>query len=102
MKSRGLGKLTSPGKVLSIHEFLTLQGYKLPPVMILKDIMSMIALIKDNCHESDASRDITICYFWAHHSAEVGDVIIQHCPTGSCQSTRSAMGCGADSRLQRQ
>ena len=32
-------------KALFIHEFLTLQGYKLPTVMFLEDVMSTIALI---------------------------------------------------------
>ena len=69
------------GEALFIREFLTLLGYKLPPVLFLEDNMSTIALIKNGRPESDASRHIKIRYFWVHHRAEVGDVIVQHCPT---------------------
>ena len=69
------------GEALFIHEFLTLLGYKLLPVLFLENNMSTIALIKNGRPESDASRHIKIRYYWVHHRAEVGDVILQHCST---------------------
>ena len=43
--------------------------------------MIAIALIKNCCTDSDASRHIKLRYFWVHHCAEVGDVVVQNCPT---------------------
>ena len=57
------------GEALFIHEFLTLLGYKLPPVLFLEDNMSTIALIKNGCPESDASCRIKIRHFWVYHRA---------------------------------
>ena len=69
------------GEAMWLRELLESIGYNPPPVRFLEDNMSTIRLIKNGRPESDASRHISIRYFWINWVYETKQAILQHCPT---------------------
>jgi hypothetical protein len=69
------------GEAMWLRELLESIGYNPPPVRFLEDNMSTIRLIKNGRPESDASRHISIRYFWINWVYKTKQAILQHCPT---------------------
>jgi hypothetical protein len=71
------------GQVIWTKNFLEAQGYNLPPIKLLEDNMSTIALVKNGKSNSSRTRHIAIRYFFVSDKVENGDIDIEYMPTES-------------------
>jgi hypothetical protein len=71
------------GQAIWTKNFLEAQGYNLPPIKLLEDNMSAIALVKNGKSNSSRTRHIAIRYFFVSDKVENGDIEIEYMPTES-------------------
>jgi hypothetical protein len=64
-----------------LQNFLRAQGYRVPPIRILQDNTSTMALLAKGRATSDRSRHIDVRYFWLSERAVKKEVVIEHMPT---------------------
>lgn len=63
------------------RSFLTAQGLKVPPIMVLQDNQSTIKLIERGRPAAEQTRHIEIGYFWLTDLLTRGIITIKYCPT---------------------
>lgn len=64
-----------------LQKFLRGQGYAVPPIRVLQDNTSTIALLAKGRPTSDRSRHIDVRYFWLSEREKLGEVVIDHLRT---------------------
>jgi hypothetical protein len=90
----------SASQGIHLWHFLVAQGYKLPPVSLLQDNKSTLALLERGGPASQRSRHIDIRYFWVSERERAGAVKTSYLPTSSPSHSRelNSPGSGSYSR----
>jgi hypothetical protein len=71
------------GQAMWSKNFMEAQGYRLPPIKLLEDNMSTIALVKNGKSNSSRTRHIAIRYFFVSDKVEGKEIDIEYMPTES-------------------
>jgi hypothetical protein len=71
----------SASQGLHLRNFLTAQGYDIPPVVLHQDNQSAMALVFKGGPASERSRHINIRYFWVCERIANKEAKIVWCPT---------------------
>jgi hypothetical protein len=73
-----VGLSDSANQALFIRNFLTLQGYRMAPVVIFQDNMSCMALLARGRSGGERTRHIAIRYFWVKDRVNRKEARIVH------------------------
>jgi hypothetical protein len=67
--------------VIWCRDFLTNQGYNMPPARVYQDNQSAIALEEKGTSSSERTRHVHIRHFWVRDRIESGDIQVAYLPT---------------------
>jgi hypothetical protein len=73
-----VGLSDSANQGLHLRDFLSLQGYKMPPMTIFQDNMSCMALMGRGRSGGERTRHISIRYFWVKERVDRKEARIEH------------------------
>ena len=76
-----VGLSDSANQGIFIRTFLTAQGHAMPPMTILQDNQSCMALIARSRSGAERTRHIQIRYFWVKERVDTGEVKIEYLRT---------------------
>jgi len=71
----------SASQGIHLWNFMVAQGYTMPPLRLLQDNTSTIALLERGGPASQRSRHIDIKYFWVYERCKSGTVALSYLPT---------------------
>jgi len=71
----------SASQGIHLWNFMVAQGYTMPPLRLLQDNKSTIALLERGGPASQRSRHIDIKYFWVYERCKSGTVALSYLPT---------------------
>jgi hypothetical protein len=74
-----LSDMTS--QIIWTRDFLTYQGYKMPPAQVQQDNQSTMAMIETGRSTAERTRHISARYFWVKDRITSGEIKIHYCPT---------------------
>jgi Reverse transcriptase (RNA-dependent DNA polymerase) len=78
MEAEMVALSNSTNQGLFARNFLTLQGYTMPAVIIFQDNMSCMALVARGRSGGERTRHIDIRYFWVKDRVKRGEAVIIH------------------------
>ena len=73
-----VGLSDSANQAIHIQDFLSLQGYKLGPIVVYQDNLSCMALLEQGRSGAERTRHISIRYFWLKERVDNSEMLIKH------------------------
>jgi histone deacetylase 1/2 len=76
-----IGLSDSMSQVIWSRDFLSSQGYEVPPATVYQDNKSTIVMANKGRSTSDRTRHINIRYFWVKDRIDAGEARLEYLPT---------------------
>ena len=73
-----VGLSDSANQGLHLWNFLVMQGYRMPPVIVYQDNMSCMAMIARGRSGAERTRHVAIQYFWVKERVDNSEMRIEH------------------------